>query len=389
MNDDTLFNYGEELLKELSIDIKKCKKDNWFSHTKDIIYTLPVKNNIEDYFGLSAKEIKKIENNNYFIFNGKVYDSDKIYRINYASTNKLLEVAPISIYEPEILPQEIKQLSSNATNKKRKSVDCDRGCGDYNLIHNEKNNYYYNKIIDRNINIENDNDIFNFNYGGNLKVTMIKERAEPIYVKINCKENFTVTHLGFLGSKIPIFSCSSAKIKKIIKNGKKVLSKSILLYNSSIPYSFVKKIEIWYKGNVTKNWNHLKNVVLKWNGFNACFEEDIVPIFNNINGTDGIRTIELKIIPTEYVNAPSLRIAVYGKINNGNNGNNGRNGKNGKNNISTVDCVVTKPYVNGHIFKFGGNYNDCILEKNPASHKKREIMKKLRDDVFSFHLNGE
>ncbi len=302
MNNEVLFNYGKELLENIAIDKIKCNGLN----TSQTIYTLPCTYEIEE----PQNNVVKTENT--FTFKGKLYDYDKIYKINSTKSSKLEEVCNQKLEIPTILPENIKELNSTATN----------GRHYFNLFHDCDNYYYHNNNFTY-IAYENDEELIkqNNSESANNSYTLVKKVCDPIYVKINQKGKFDVTHIGFLGSKVPIMSFynkkkskESKETQKQLRYCRKLTKKVSHIYDKNVGFAYVKKVEIWFRGIKTKKWNYLKTVTLNYNGLNSYFDEDVISVFNNINSTEGIVTNELKIVPLEYVNKPMIRIAVYGNV---------------------------------------------------------------------------
>ena len=266
------------------------------------------------------------------------------------------EVCDKIIYEPSCLPLEIKRLESCASDGKKY----------FNLKHN-CDNYYY-PINYGSIEYENDDELVVTNSPNSLN--LIKNRCDPIYVKINQKGKFNITHIGFLGSKIPVKSFYKKKSKetnKQLRYCKRLTRKICHMYDSSVGFSYVKKIEIWFRGDKTKKWNFLKHVTLNFNGLTSCFEENIVPIFTNFNETQGLNTNELKIIPIEYVNAPSIRIAIYGNINKET-----KNKTNNSDDKNIVEYTVSKRNNDKYILKDSHSHHGYLMERN-KKRTKREL----------------
>ncbi len=361
MNTDLLFTHGIELLEENAIEKKITK-----SHT---IYTLPCTYEIEDNYNYHNKS--NFINDTKFMFKGKLYDIDKIYNINSSTSSKLHEVCSIYLEEPNYLPSNIQKLVTN-------SYD---GYHYYNLNHADINYYKYSNYNYNNEHeYEDDNDIKINN--ASSQYIYHKKACPPIYVKINQKGKFNITHLGFLGNKVPSKTFYK-KNKEIYQNRRYChkLKKLIHMYDSTLNLSYVKKIEIWFRGSKTKKWIFLKNVTLNLNGLTSCYQEDIIPIFDNFNDTSGLETVELKIIPLEYINYPSLRIAVYGNV-----FKETKNKTYTPDDSNTVNYVLTKinnsKFINKNdMYIYDNSYNS----KNHKRKVKEEFKNKIRMEELEFN----
>ena len=143
----------------------------------------------------------------------------------------------------------------------------------------------------------------------------ITTNIEPIFIKINNKNCFNVTHIGILGSPINTYLLHKNKYDNIFKTKKQQYAiKNLNLLNESKQISYVTKFAIYYKDIISKKWIFLKNVDIKTTGIESSYKEEIISLNDNFNCIDGIKTFELKFVPIEYINNPTMRISIYGNI---------------------------------------------------------------------------
>jgi tRNA G10 N-methylase Trm11 len=371
MNDKFLFTNCENILNEEAVEINDKKQKNGGYKTTYSLSKIEDNTFIQNKTFVAKNELfKPLTKFKYsFDFKGHCYDSDKIYKIHKNSSNKLEEICSLYLNDiwRERLPLQIQLIKSTSTT----------GKNTFNLIHNSNNT-----TIKRFMNYSECEEITSNIFINNNCQQVHNTKVEPIYVKLKMK-NVKITHLGFLGSKIPILSCVKSKIfNKYARNKKcsEIINSPCYIFDTSEPIGFVKKIEIWFKSLKTKKWVFLKNTTLNFNGLNSCFEEDIIPIFSNFNDFTGLETIELKIIPTEFINTSDIRIAVYGII--------PGHVQNNKNNDE--DCEIVNYCVNTHtplspkyILKHGGfwsrNSEPHLRSKGLNKQKSKEMNKILSE----------
>jgi hypothetical protein len=365
MNTEFLFETAEELLKEYSIDINKTK-DTYGK--KSIVYTLPVTGQID--MNLDPRTALK-KDESLFLFKGKYYDSSIIYRINLAHSDKLNPVCPSKLEEPECIPPSIQLIQTSASDGNRY----------FNLIHSSNLSFTYGWRGRGTIEFEHEDEIKNSSCS-NSSYTLVKEKCNPIYVKINQKGQTKITHLGFLGCPVPVLIYTrkrpSTKYGKMQRKTYNKMMKSFHILDTDTPISYVKKLEIWFRGSKTKKWNFLKVVNLSLNGLTACYQEEVIPIFSNFNDLEGLETTELKIVPLEYVNSPSIRIACYGTVQS-----QFKHKTKTGDECETVNYTVTKPDYSNLMIKHGSHWHDSYnrglgsYSKNARAAKRAEFGKEI------------
>lgn len=368
MNTEFLFNEAEDILKDLSVEISKTRDKYGKTLTTYSVPAIAEVYNIETFDNLKFQDT--------FMFKGKCYDKNMIYRLNLGSSNKLQPICPVEIHISENLPDTVKLLQTSASD----------GEMYYNLCHGNNSSRTKHNIIE----YENDEEVINLSNISNTTQNLIKKREKPIYVKILNKGNFKLTHLGVLGRTVPILSYVKKKEYSKNLNGRKMSrleNQPFNILDTSVPISYVKKFEIWFRGIKTKKWNYLKTINLGLHNLTACYEEEIV----TINDLDGLETSELKIIPLEYMNKPIIRIAVYGigvK-------------SDAKKNIKQKDEAIEKYTItnyddlskNNKLIKHGNNWNgyrywDCYV-KNHKKKNNEMIKNDIKNDVKDYENQDE
>ncbi len=297
MNSEFLFNEAEELLKELAVDVNRVGGGYNDYGNKQISYALPV----TDYMDTPTSSLKNFRDN-YFLYKSKYYDSNMVYRTNPSTSAKLDIVCPAETEEPDFssISPDIQKLETSASDGK----------------------YYYN--INHGINVQSvrwgyeyskgDDIVGSSANGSNFGGQVYKKKSSPIYVKINTKGNVKVTHLGFLSGRIPVVTWWKKRTELQKKKYSNLARKPCYILDTSDPIPYVKKVEIFFRSKLTKKWIFLKHVSFGQYGLSSCYNEEIVPIFSNMFDIDGLDTVELKIVPNEYVDTPSIRVAVYGIV---------------------------------------------------------------------------
>ncbi len=361
MNSEFLFNEAEEILKELAVDVNKVCDGYGI---KNISYSLPV----IDYLDIPEKILNT--RNDYFLYKSKYYDSNMVYRVNPNTTCKLDLVCPAEIEEPDFseISPDIQTLNSSASDGK----------------------YYYNIFPGLNIK---SNSRYDCEYGksediigssangSNIGGQVYKNKSSPIYVKINTKGSVKITHLGFLSGRIPVITWYKKRNEFAKKKFSRIARKPchILDTKDSIPY--VKKVEIYFRSKITKKWIFLKNVSFGQSGLSSCYHEEIIPINSNMYDIDGIETTEFKIVPTEYVDFPSIRIGVYGIVK--------REYKNKTktgDNCDVVNYTISNPFTNStKTLKHGGHWNEgryWSIGQVTKFEKKRKLLAQIKEQLY-------
>lgn len=362
MKTNFLFTDAEAILEELAIS--KNKRKNKCQYGQNLtIYSLPVTGQI------NMVQDSQVQNDQMFLFKSKYYDLKMIYKINLSTSDKLDTICSSNLLEPDNLPYPVKQLESSASN----------GKSYFNI--NRAINFKYNSRTNSHVEFENESEILNSN--NFTCFNLIKKTCEPIYVKINSKSKYKITHLGFLGCAVPVITYCKKQHSLGQKTNRKMsakLYKSFHILDTAAPLSYVKKLEIWFRGSKTKKWYFLKTINLGFSGLIACYQEELVPIYNNFNDLEGLETSELKIIPLEYVNSPTIRIGVYGFLINETN----PNSKKGfDENCEIVNYIIKDSTKSDKILKYGKNWNSTPYEymKNFKNKKKRQFENQILNEI--------
>jgi hypothetical protein len=370
MNNELLYD-AEDLLQEYCIDTYQSKG---IYGEKIITYNLPVTGQIDMYLDPNTR-LKK--DDDLFVFRGKNYDSSMIYRMNSDNCNNLKVVCSSTLEVPQSIPESIQLIKTSASD----------GEQHYNLTHST--NYTHTECTwSGYVHFEHDGEITPPLCTTHSKYILIKNKCLPIYVKINEKNKTKITHLGFLGSRMPVITYKRNKSSlRFERNNGNKSTKPFHILDTNIPISYVKKLEIWFRGSKTKKWNFLETIQLSSNGLTACYQEEIVPIFSHFNDLNGIELTELKIIPLEYVNNPTIRIACYGTM---------ETQTNHKikvdNDCKTIGYTIFKPdfsnkmIKNDNIFRPAVNHQGKLInKKNYKRCKKRKIEGEMNKQLN--HMN--
>jgi hypothetical protein len=366
MNSEFLFNEAEELLKELAVDVNKVGGGYSDYGNKQFSYALPVTDYMDD---TPVKTLRNFKDN-YFLYKSKYYDSNMVYRTNPSSSSKLDLVCSAEIDEPdfsEISPF-IQKLETSASDGKYY----------YNLNHgiNVKSSgwgYEYSKS---------DSIVGSSTNGSNLGGQIYKKKADPIYVKINTKGSVKVTHLGFLSGRIPIVTWWKKRTELQKKKYSNLVRKPCYILDTSNPIPFVKKAEIFFRSKITKKWIFLKYVSFSQYGLASCFHEDIVPINSNMFDIDGLETVELKIVPTEYVERPSIRVAIYGIVKK-----EYRNKNKSGDGCEVVNYTISSPCNNSNqVLKHGNHWNWDYWRfgHDTKFEKKRKLIEQIKEQLNDY-----
>ena len=311
LNKKFLFDDFENELNKFAINKKITY--SYLYNIFEITYYLPITGQIEihDCINDYGKKQKKL---NSVMFNGKIYDSDCIYKLTRVNTLK--KICDLYIQsESSGLPKQITKLEFSSTqnifdksNKYIRKHNCNINYTSPNVNTNLMDREYVEYL--------NDSELIKFISGqAGVLNKFITTNIEPIFIKINNKNCFNVTHIGILGSPINTYLLHKNKYDNIFKTKKQQYAiKNLNLLNESKQISYVTKFAIYYKDIISKKWIFLKNVDIKTTGIESSYKEEIISLNDNFNCIDGIKTFELKFVPIEYINNPTMRISIYGNI---------------------------------------------------------------------------
>lgn len=324
-NNSFIFTNAINLLEQHAISKKKHITS--YNTNTQIWYELPVIQQL-------SLDFWNNETPSSFIINRKKYNTSNIYH-HYG--HKLHTLCPIILPEPT-LPDNIYEIEV---------------CKNNNQLHHSYN--YDFKYFSTNLS--------NLDYQKqhHLQKTIIKQQCDPIHIKIKQKNGCQVTHIGILGCKPSVIQYKHNKYND-----------SIYTFDNYSTISYVTQFSLYFKCAITKKWTFLKQIHTNLNGIQSTYNEDIIPL---LNGTEGIHLTELKIIPTEYVNEPSIRIACYGYT---------------QKHITPIKETVT--YIieqtsnkNNKIIKRGKHWNWNWNKKHNKHREKNNILSYINEELNDLH----
>ncbi len=304
LNDKLLFENVEKILEESNYKVETKYDKN--TQSKDKIYYVETKGDLQDYIDRDYLKRERQANKkpNTFDFFNKRYEYHWLYRMGEAGN--LTPMCPLEIPFP-ILLENVVQIPSKSSIKHLKgNISCD-------LIHESPNYKYHSHSdyiwYDKN-KFKTDTEVYDFLYSTirtNIPISLKQERGPPIIIKLETKavSNVYVTHLGLIGSKpigLPIKRAGTC-------------DPMVFFDASETSPCYITKFELYYKSIKSKKWVFLKSYTLEPYYLNALFKTQIINLTEFYNGNDsGLITNEFKIIPTEYVGEPVMRVGVYGYL---------------------------------------------------------------------------